>query len=807
MARAMPIASDSPGSAATTLYLVDNAVVSMTFLDSFVAATLWASKVLSAPPPCPLSNPPKMDFMSFTGAVYLVRLVGLLALLFARASVRFLLPAFGKCGCLLSLYVVAWAWCDSKLRALMLPWLLDMRLVSHSVRKTRLGLTHSGACCVACSRAYRRVVRPFSCLMQTARWACVVTLLPASRAYLIHMWGPASQTVRTIMGHSLPACFGCTVLVPSTPFSMRVIPSFTTQASLAVALTTFVELRAATSKCKVWYRAGDALQLININSPRDHRHVVACLPLGLHFTGQPASRRVLWDHDALNRCVIYGERRHEFVSEVEFEMLLLASLLTRLLGCRNLQTHNVRCNVVRRLDETCERFGFSALLVLLSLGCLLWLRGWTVHPCNKWLVFVTLVWALLPNWPGCSLLVGWRTNQSSACVDVTAIVCEASVSMSCILRGRHVISQPVGSCPGFFRAGGLAQRNACFLRPPFVVAQMSGFRTCDALVLMVVAQLLPGTGKLGCNSIVIPCLAVCVHVTLPMLLLTCRPLVTFSGAANSAKLLLVGPFPQVFGACSSTLGVLPLSRKWALELRRPLWWLHPLVGAFFGSLCAFELVVAHPWFGMPPLRSPSASIMVNRVAPVSGCCMAWTPSASTFSCMSGDKLAFRSIGRMPMAMRKGAAENMPLCNNPCCVTAWIWQVAVVAQIFLTLLMLLLHLHMPRCCSLSRQRRLTSGPLRSSSSVLQMPPCSCSALMANWSLALGRAPSPVTPSLVSGFSVCTIKLLTGLPFCMSDLLSTFIALDSVALSLTVVQVSNTPSVLKRISLWMSLCLRT
>ena len=81
-----------------------------------------------------------------------------------------------------------------------------------------------------------------------------------------------------------------------------------------------VELRAATSKCEVWYRAGDALQLINTNSPRDHRPVVACLPLGLHFTGQPASRRVLWDHDALNRCVIYGERRHEFVSEVESKL-------------------------------------------------------------------------------------------------------------------------------------------------------------------------------------------------------------------------------------------------------------------------------------------------------------------------------------------------------------------------------------------------------------------------------------------------------------------------------------------------------
>ncbi|CAE7285541.1 mocs3, partial [Symbiodinium natans] len=34
------------------------------------------------------------------------------------------------------------------------------------------------------------------------------------------------------------------------------------------------------------------------------------------------------------------------------------------------------------LDETCERFGFSALLVLLSLGCLLWLRGWLQLACR-----------------------------------------------------------------------------------------------------------------------------------------------------------------------------------------------------------------------------------------------------------------------------------------------------------------------------------------------------------------------------------------------------------------------------------------
>ena len=57
-----------------------------------------------------------------------------------------------------------------------------------------------------------------------------------------------------------------------------------------------VELRAAFSKCEVWFRAGDALQLINTNSPRDHRPVVACLHLGLHFVGRAKSDRVLWDH-------------------------------------------------------------------------------------------------------------------------------------------------------------------------------------------------------------------------------------------------------------------------------------------------------------------------------------------------------------------------------------------------------------------------------------------------------------------------------------------------------------------------------
>ena len=84
-----------------------------------------------------------------------------------------------------------------------------------------------------------------------------------------------------------------------------------------------VELRAAASKCEVWYRAGDALQLINTNSPRDHRPVVACLPLGLHFAGRANSDRVLWDHDALNRCVIHGERRSEFIGEVESQLQAL----------------------------------------------------------------------------------------------------------------------------------------------------------------------------------------------------------------------------------------------------------------------------------------------------------------------------------------------------------------------------------------------------------------------------------------------------------------------------------------------------
>ena len=81
-----------------------------------------------------------------------------------------------------------------------------------------------------------------------------------------------------------------------------------------------VALRAAASKCEVWYRAGDALQLINTNSPRDHRPVVACLPLGLHYHGRPTSKRVLWDHDALNRCVIHGDRRQEFITEVESQL-------------------------------------------------------------------------------------------------------------------------------------------------------------------------------------------------------------------------------------------------------------------------------------------------------------------------------------------------------------------------------------------------------------------------------------------------------------------------------------------------------
>ena len=40
-----------------------------------------------------------------------------------------------------------------------------------------------------------------------------------------------------------------------------------------------IVLRNSVVKCEVWTRSGDALQLINIASRRDHRPVVALLPL------------------------------------------------------------------------------------------------------------------------------------------------------------------------------------------------------------------------------------------------------------------------------------------------------------------------------------------------------------------------------------------------------------------------------------------------------------------------------------------------------------------------------------------------
>ena len=87
------------------------------------------------------------------------------------------------------------------------------------------------------------------------------------------------------------------------------------------------------------------------NSPRVHRPVVIYLPLDLYFIGQPISRRIIWHHNILNLCFIYGDHRYEFISEIESKLRYLDP---EYLICHfnpDALIYKRHCNVVYRLGE------------------------------------------------------------------------------------------------------------------------------------------------------------------------------------------------------------------------------------------------------------------------------------------------------------------------------------------------------------------------------------------------------------------------------------------------------------------------
>eukprot|EP00959_Pyramimonas_sp_CCMP1952_P334060 6996068-Pyramimonas_sp.AAC.1 len=72
-------------------------------------------------------------------------------------------------------------------------------------------------------------------------------------------------------------------------------------------------VQPSTTKCEVWEKTGDALQLINTRTRRDHFQVVALLELGPFF---PDAQSFRWDHNGVSRAVLHGERRREFLDAV-----------------------------------------------------------------------------------------------------------------------------------------------------------------------------------------------------------------------------------------------------------------------------------------------------------------------------------------------------------------------------------------------------------------------------------------------------------------------------------------------------------
>eukprot|EP00971_Amphidinium_carterae_P125669 2489421-Amphidinium_carterae.1 len=70
-------------------------------------------------------------------------------------------------------------------------------------------------------------------------------------------------------------------------------------------------------RCEMWHRAGDRLQLIQVNARRDHRPLAVRVALELTYTHERGHCRKHWDHDGLLRCWQYGEHREAIISDVE----------------------------------------------------------------------------------------------------------------------------------------------------------------------------------------------------------------------------------------------------------------------------------------------------------------------------------------------------------------------------------------------------------------------------------------------------------------------------------------------------------
>ena len=76
--------------------------------------------------------------------------------------------------------------------------------------------------------------------------------------------------------------------------------------------------RQLVSKCEVWNRSGDALQLINCRGPRDHRPLLVSVCLHQLYDCHVDS--VKWDHDVLNRAILFGEGRHAFMEATDGDL-------------------------------------------------------------------------------------------------------------------------------------------------------------------------------------------------------------------------------------------------------------------------------------------------------------------------------------------------------------------------------------------------------------------------------------------------------------------------------------------------------
>ena len=71
---------------------------------------------------------------------------------------------------------------------------------------------------------------------------------------------------------------------------------------------------------KVLKPATRRLQIIKTRAPRDHAPLLICLKYDMAAFGKassPAGPQQQVDRDALMMCLMKGERRHEFVNEVE----------------------------------------------------------------------------------------------------------------------------------------------------------------------------------------------------------------------------------------------------------------------------------------------------------------------------------------------------------------------------------------------------------------------------------------------------------------------------------------------------------